>query len=135
MQWARDMKNHLPPIGEERKKTNFCKYNDPDLQWQCKGQHICIDWSADGQGMNEFSCPKHGTVCIAGCAGCNKVRNKKEIHKDEKLMDQATKFMIVAFVDQSYAGNLDIMTAAGLRTAEMLAEEVSNGRFALPDRA
>ena len=34
-----------------------------------------------------------------------------------------------------YAGNLDIMTAAGLRTAEMLAEEVSNGRFALPDRA
>jgi acetaldehyde/propanal dehydrogenase len=34
-----------------------------------------------------------------------------------------------------YAGNLDIMTAAGLRTAEMLAEEVSNGRFALPHRA
>ena len=34
-----------------------------------------------------------------------------------------------------YAGNLDIMTAAGLRTAEMLAEEVSSGRFALPARA
>jgi acetaldehyde/propanal dehydrogenase len=33
-----------------------------------------------------------------------------------------------------YAGNLDIMTAAGLRTAEMLAEEVANGRFALPAR-
>ena len=34
-----------------------------------------------------------------------------------------------------YAGNLDIMTAAGLRTAEMLAEEVANGRFVLPARA
>ena len=34
-----------------------------------------------------------------------------------------------------YAGNLDIMTAAGLRTAEMLAEEVASGRFALPARA
>ncbi|MAV68306.1 MAG: acetaldehyde dehydrogenase (acetylating) [Cellvibrionales bacterium TMED122] len=34
-----------------------------------------------------------------------------------------------------YAGNLDIMTAAGLRTAEMLAEEVANSRFALPARA
>ena len=34
-----------------------------------------------------------------------------------------------------YAGNLDIMTAAGLRTAEMLAEEVANGRFALSARA
>jgi len=34
-----------------------------------------------------------------------------------------------------YAGNLDIMTAAGLRTAEMLAEEVANGQFALPARA
>lgn len=28
-----------------------------------------------------------------------------------------------------YAGNLDIMTAAGLRTAEMIAEEISVGRF------
>lgn len=28
-----------------------------------------------------------------------------------------------------YAGNLDIMTAAGLRTAEMLAQEVAAGRF------
>jgi hypothetical protein len=27
------------------------------------------------------------------------------------------------------------MTAAGLRTAEMLAEEVASGRFALPARA
>ena len=28
-----------------------------------------------------------------------------------------------------YAGNLDIMTAAGLRTAEMIAEEIAAGRF------
>jgi acetaldehyde/propanal dehydrogenase len=28
-----------------------------------------------------------------------------------------------------YAGNLDIMTAAGLRTAEMVAGEITNGRF------
>jgi acetaldehyde/propanal dehydrogenase len=28
-----------------------------------------------------------------------------------------------------YAGNLDIMTAAGLRTAEMVAEEILSGRF------
>ena len=28
-----------------------------------------------------------------------------------------------------YAGNLDIMTAAGLRTAEMYAEEMLAGRF------
>jgi acetaldehyde/propanal dehydrogenase len=28
-----------------------------------------------------------------------------------------------------YAGNLDIMTAAGLRTAEMVAEEIASGRF------
>ncbi|HTV94913.1 MAG TPA: acetaldehyde dehydrogenase (acetylating) [Steroidobacteraceae bacterium] len=28
-----------------------------------------------------------------------------------------------------YAGNLDIMTAAGLRAAEMVAEEISSGRF------
>ena len=28
-----------------------------------------------------------------------------------------------------YAGNLDIMTAAGLRTAEMYAEEIIAGRF------
>ena len=28
-----------------------------------------------------------------------------------------------------YAGNLDIMTAAALRTAEMIAEEISSGRF------
>ena len=33
-----------------------------------------------------------------------------------------------------YAGNLDIMTAAGLRTAEMFAEEVSNGTLTLPVR-
>ncbi len=33
-----------------------------------------------------------------------------------------------------YAGNLDIMTAAGLRTAEMFAEEVSNGSIILPER-
>ncbi|MCG7932714.1 MAG: acetaldehyde dehydrogenase (acetylating) [Candidatus Thiodiazotropha lotti] len=30
-----------------------------------------------------------------------------------------------------YAGNLDIMTAAGLRTAEMFAEEISNGTLTL----
>ena len=29
----------------------------------------------------------------------------------------------------NYAGNLDIMTAAGLRTAEMYAEEILSGRF------
>lgn len=34
-----------------------------------------------------------------------------------------------------YAGNLDIMTAAGLRTAEMFAEEAANGVIALPDRS
>jgi acetaldehyde/propanal dehydrogenase len=28
-----------------------------------------------------------------------------------------------------YAGNLDIMTAAGLRTAEMVAQEIAAGRF------
>ena len=28
-----------------------------------------------------------------------------------------------------YAGNLDIMTAAALRTGEMIAEEISSGRF------
>ena len=30
-----------------------------------------------------------------------------------------------------YAGNLDIMTAAGLRTAELYAEEILAGRFSL----
>ncbi|MBT3010825.1 MAG: acetaldehyde dehydrogenase (acetylating) [Candidatus Thiodiazotropha sp. (ex Lucina aurantia)] len=35
-----------------------------------------------------------------------------------------------------YAGNLDIMTAAGLRTAEMFAEEILNGSLVLaPDKA
>lgn len=34
----------------------------------------------------------------------------------------------------TYAGNLDIMTAAGLRTAEMFAEEASNGAITLPAR-
>ncbi|MCG2581370.1 MAG: acetaldehyde dehydrogenase (acetylating) [Marinobacter sp.] len=33
-----------------------------------------------------------------------------------------------------YAGNLDIMTAAGLRTAEMFAEEAANGVITLPVR-
>ncbi|WP_296055751.1 acetaldehyde dehydrogenase (acetylating) [uncultured Amphritea sp.] len=33
-----------------------------------------------------------------------------------------------------YAGNLDIMTAAGLRTAEMFAEEAANGNITLPAR-
>ncbi len=33
-----------------------------------------------------------------------------------------------------YAGNLDIMTAAGLRTAEMFAEEVSKNTITLPER-
>lgn len=33
-----------------------------------------------------------------------------------------------------YAGNLDIMTAAGLRTAEMFAEEAANGSITLPSR-
>lgn len=33
-----------------------------------------------------------------------------------------------------YAGNLDIMTAAGLRTAEMFAEEAYNGTITLPER-
>ena len=33
-----------------------------------------------------------------------------------------------------YAGTFDIMTA-GLRTAEMLAEEIASDRFALPARA
>ena len=35
----------------------------------------------------------------------------------------------------TYSGNLDIMTAAGLRTAEMFAEEASNGNIQLPVRA
>jgi acetaldehyde/propanal dehydrogenase len=34
-----------------------------------------------------------------------------------------------------YAGNLDIMTAAGLRTAEMFAVEMLAGRFSLPSLA
>lgn len=34
-----------------------------------------------------------------------------------------------------YAGNLDIMTAAGLRTAELFAEESANGALQLPQRA
>lgn len=34
-----------------------------------------------------------------------------------------------------YAGNLDIMTAAGLRTAEMFAEEAAKGSIELPARA
>ena len=33
-----------------------------------------------------------------------------------------------------YSGNLDIMTAAGLRTAEMFAEESHNGTIELPAR-
>ncbi len=33
-----------------------------------------------------------------------------------------------------YAGNLDIMTASGLRTAEMFAEEAANGVITLPAR-
>ena len=33
-----------------------------------------------------------------------------------------------------YAGNLDIMTAAALRTAEMFAEEAANGVITLPAR-
>ncbi|MBV1906128.1 MAG: acetaldehyde dehydrogenase (acetylating) [Pseudomonadales bacterium] len=33
-----------------------------------------------------------------------------------------------------YSGNLDIMTAAGLRTAEMFAEETTNGKIELPRR-
>ena len=33
-----------------------------------------------------------------------------------------------------YAGNLDIMTAAALRTAEMFAEEAAQGRLNLPAR-
>ena len=33
-----------------------------------------------------------------------------------------------------YAGNLDIMTAAGLRTAEMFAEEIAVGTIQLPSR-
>lgn len=34
-----------------------------------------------------------------------------------------------------YAGNLDIMTAAALRTGEMFAEEIAAGKIALPARA
>lgn len=34
-----------------------------------------------------------------------------------------------------YAGNLDIMTAAGLHTAEMFAEEIAKGLISLPPRA
>ena len=34
----------------------------------------------------------------------------------------------------TYAGNLDIMTAAGLRTAEMFAEEAHSGTITLPVR-
>lgn len=33
-----------------------------------------------------------------------------------------------------YAGNLDIMTAAALRTGEMIAQEIASGRFQLKDR-
>jgi acetaldehyde/propanal dehydrogenase len=33
-----------------------------------------------------------------------------------------------------YAGNLDIMTAAALRTAEMFAEEIAGGNIQLPAR-
>lgn len=34
-----------------------------------------------------------------------------------------------------YAGNLDIMTSAALRTAEMFAQEIAGGTVALPERA
>jgi acetaldehyde/propanal dehydrogenase len=34
-----------------------------------------------------------------------------------------------------YAGNLDIMTSAALRTAEMFAQEIAGGDIALPKRA
>ncbi|GAC18697.1 acetaldehyde dehydrogenase (acetylating) [Paraglaciecola arctica] len=34
-----------------------------------------------------------------------------------------------------YSGNLDIMTAAGLRTAEMFAQEIASGSVQLPSRA
>lgn len=34
----------------------------------------------------------------------------------------------------NYAGNLDIMTAAGLRTAEMFAQELHSGAISLPER-
>lgn len=34
-----------------------------------------------------------------------------------------------------YSGNLDIMTAAGLRTAEMFAQEIASGSVPLPSRA
>ena len=33
-----------------------------------------------------------------------------------------------------YAGNLDIMTAAALRTGEMFAQEIANGEISLPAR-
>ena len=33
-----------------------------------------------------------------------------------------------------YSGNLDIMTAAGLRTAELFAEKIESGKFLLPER-
>ena len=33
-----------------------------------------------------------------------------------------------------YSGNLDIMTAAGLRTAEMFAQEIASGSVQLPAR-
>jgi len=34
-----------------------------------------------------------------------------------------------------YSGNLDIMTAAALRTAEMFSEEIASGNVQLPSRS
>ena len=86
------------------------RFNDPDLSYQYKGQDLFFDWSADGQGFNQFECPLHGDDYFPGCNRCKAAKNKRQVHMElvqeqHDIQQNIGRSRSVIYVMQSDVGN------------------------------
>ena len=86
------------------------RFNDPDLSYQYKGQDLFSDWSADGQGFNQFECPLHGDDYFPGCNRCKAAKNKRQVHMElvqeqHDIQQNIGRSRSIIYVMQSDVGN------------------------------